>query len=135
MGYVDDILNWHAENTVTNDEMFGDVVILAPAGDWDNKVNENCVVIADHAQGSNEVQGDGVRMERPGGRTVRDSISVEFKVSAEIQRVQSRQHPDEIKWDGVIWSAQRTTGWDDAMRTVLFVRTKDVLRRGETKRG
>ena len=135
MGYVDELLEWHAEHTITNDEMFGDTVVLAPAGDWDNKVTESCVVIADHAQGSNEVQGDGVRLERPGGRTVRDSVSVEFKTSADIQRVQSRAKPDQIKWDGVIWSAVRTTGWDSAMKTALFVRAKDVLRRGETKRG
>ena len=135
MGYVDDILNYHAENIHTNDAIFGDTVVLAPSGDWDSKETVSCNVIPDHLQGSNEVRGDGVRLERTSGRTVRDSIIIEFRSSANIQRVQSRQHPDQINWDGSIWGAVRTVGYDQAMKTVLFTKTKDVLRQSESRRG
>lgn len=135
MGYVDDILTFHADCLHTNDDIFGDAVVLAPSGNWDNKSVVPCVVIPDHLQGSNEVRGDGVRLERADGRTVRDSILIEFKTSANIQRIQSRQHPDQIKWDGSIWSAVRTVGYDQALKSVLFVKVTDVLRHGENKRG
>lgn len=135
MGYVDDILNFHADAIHTNDDIFGDTVTLAPGGDWADKESVNCTVIPDHLIGSNEVQGDGVRMERKDGRTVRDSILVEFKTDANIQRVQSRMKPDEIQWDSQIWSGVRTVGYDQAMKSVLFVKISNVLRSGEGMRG
>lgn len=131
----DDLIKFHAEELFANEDFFGVVVSLAPQGNWNLARDTAVVSISDHLLGSNENRGDGVRLERDKGRSVRDSILVEFLKDANIQREQKRQKPDLIQYDGSVWTAVRTIAFDDAMKAVHFVRTRDVLSSGQTVRG
>lgn len=134
-GLFDSVSNWAAENAFANAAIGpAERIEFAPAGNWARATYPLAVVVRDHYQGSNEVRGDGVALEKPSGRTVRDSIVVEFLECVDIQRVQSRNAPDQVKVDDVIWVAVRTLGDDSAMRGVLFVRNTDVLVRNQTMR-
>lgn len=127
MGVFQDAIEWGSHNVFANtDGGPAEKIWLAPAGDWTKKQTVSAVVIRDHLQGSNEVRGDGVSLEKPGGRTVRESLLVEFLECAPLQTLQDRQTPDQIKVDGVVWSAVRRTGFDTAMKAYIFVRTADI---------
>lgn len=132
-GLFDSLGKWAAHNLFTNNTIGpSETIEFAPAGDWTLAEPVQAVVIRDHYQGSNEVRGDGIALEKPSGRTVRDSIVIEFNECVEIQTVQNRSKPDQVKVDDLIWSAVRTLGDDSAMRAVLFVRTTDIHVRRET---
>lgn len=135
MGIYDSIESFHASNVFANEKFTGKMVVFAPAGDWDNSDVVVAIAIGEGLPGSNEVRGDGVRLESRDGRTVRESITVDFKSSVNVQRVQSRAKPDLIEWDGVVWAAVRTIGFDENMKSVGFVRTSDVLTGRQSRRG
>lgn len=135
MGIYDSIESFHTGNIFANENFTGKLVEFAPAGDWNNTSIVPAEVIGEGLPGSNEVRGDGVRLESRDGRTVRDSITVEFRSAVNVQRVQSRAKPDMIKWDDVVWVAVRTIGFDENMKSVRFVRTKDVLTGRQSRRG
>jgi hypothetical protein len=133
MGLFEDAVNWGAVNVFGSSDVGpAEIIELALSSDWTAKKHVSAVVIRDHLQGSNEVRGDGVNLEKPTGRAVRESIVVEFQADEQLQRVVDSQKPDQVKVDGVIWSAVRRLGNDSGMQAVLFVRNTDVavFRRG-----
>ena len=127
MGLFDEAVNWGASNVFGSSEIGpAETFWFAPASDWTAKRWVTGVVVRDHLQGSNEVKGDGVNLEKPGGRSVRESIVIEFQADETIQRVVDPQKPDQVKVDDVIWSAVRRLGNDSGMQAYLFVRATDV---------
>jgi hypothetical protein len=133
MGLFEDAVNWGAANVFGSSHTGpAETIWLAPASDWTAKRMVSAVVVRDHLQGSNEVRGDGVNLEKPAGRSVRESIVVEFHAGEQLQRIVDSQKPDQVKVDDVIWSAVRRLGNDSGMQAYLFVRSTDVavFRRG-----
>jgi len=133
---LDELIDFHTETYFVTDDYFGEEVVFVPRSDWSNKIEGvQALVVPDHAVGSNENRGDGVRLSRVKGSSERTSITLEFPREIPIQRTQSRQKPDLIKWDGEIWKAIRTVAYDQSMRAVLFVSSKDVISSGQSRRG
>jgi|688.fasta_scaffold02433_29 hypothetical protein len=133
MGLFENAVNWGASNVFGSSDIGpAETIWLAPASDWTVKRMVSAVVIRDHLQGSNEVRGDGVNLEKPAGRSVRESIVIEFQAGEQLQRIVDSQKPDQVKVDDVIWSAVRRLGNDSGMQAYLFVRSTDVavFRRG-----
>jgi hypothetical protein len=127
MGLFNDAVNWGSANVFGSSEIGpAEQFWLAPGSDWTARRWVTGVVVRDHLQGSNEVKGDGVNLEKPGGRSVRESIVIEFHSEEEIQRVVDPQKPDQVKVDDVVWSAVRRLGNDSGMKAYLFVRAVDV---------
>ena len=130
-GLFDSLDNWTAQNVILNDEVGpAEQVPFAPASNWNKRQLLPGVVIRDHFQGSNEVRGDGVALNRGGERAVRESILIEFRnCRGKCQRCQDPQTPEQVEIDGFIWSAVRCTGSDRQLQTWLFVRAGAVLGR------
>lgn len=127
MSLFDDAVSWGSSNVFANFSSGpAEIFWFAPGSDWGAKRRVTGVVVRDHLQGSNEVKGDGVNLEKASGRTVRESIVIEFKANESIQRVVDPQKPDQVKIDDVIWSAIRRLGNDSGLQAMLFVRTTDV---------
>jgi len=129
MGQFEDIVAWADENVFGNsDSGPASTVRFVPASDWGSAVDVDAVVIRDGLQGSNEVRGDGQSNDKPYGRSIRDSIIIEFlrSLPIQIQVVQDSQKPDLVKYDGMVYAAQRTIGIDSSMQAVLFTRNVDV---------
>lgn len=136
MGIFDDLEDWTAKNIFANTDIGpAEIVEFIPKGDWSKIKKVSAVVVRDHFQGSNEVRGDGIAMEKPSGRTERNSIVVEFLECVDVAETQDRAKPDLIRLNNkAIYSAVRTLGEDDGMRGVLFVNVKDLFRRQQTPR-
>lgn len=126
MGLFESLEKWTAENVFLNTNAGpAQDIIFAPRGKWDEAFITRAVVIGDQLQGSNEVQGDGVVLNKPDGSTERETIRVELCIKLKIE-AQDPINPDQIKVDGVIYAAKRVLGRDRGTQTVLFVRSKAI---------
>lgn len=110
------------------------VIQFVQLGDFSKATDESAVVIEDHLQGSNEVRGDGVSLEKPVGRSERATILVEFCRCVEIQEPQPRNNPDLVVIDGTVYTCVRTTGRDRGMISALFVKSTDQHIYNQTRR-
>lgn len=110
---------------------------FAPRGDWTRVTTVMVVAIRDHLQGSNELAGDGVRLDQnDGDRTVRDSIVIEVSSRRKLlQNPQDRNAPDEIRIRGIIYTAIRRIAEDDEMEAWVFARQAPVNVKHGTRRG
>ncbi len=100
-------------------------VRFIPLGDFNKATEEDAVVVEDHLQGSNEVRGDGVALEKPVGRSERTSLLIEFCRCLDIQEPQPRNNPDLVVVDDEIYTCVRVTGRDRGMISALFVKSND----------
>lgn len=107
---------------------------FVPLSDFSKATDESAVVVEDHLQGSNEVRGDGVALEKPVGRSERESIVVEFCRCVELQEPQPRNNPDLVVIDGEIYTCVRTTGRDRGMISALFTKSSDQNIYKQTRR-
>jgi hypothetical protein len=134
MGIFSDLNQWAAKE-VFLDSAVGpaEEVEIVPSGDWSRVVTAIAVVTRDSLPGTNEVRGDGVALERPAGRTIRETLVADLSNCLEIPVGRNNSTLMRLS-DGTIWVAVRIQGKDDSLQSVIFARSQDIQLRNESKR-
>lgn len=114
-------------------ERFAETLALAPSGIWANAVEFAGVWDAGDEEGRNQEEGDGVILEKRGGRRTRHIVVVECSVSVGID--ETHDPPDMIRRGTEIVQVKRIIGRDADMMSVECVRVTQIRSRRPDRRG
>lgn len=112
---------------------FSETLELIPAGVYANVVEFDGVWDAGAEEGRNQTEGDGVGLEKRGGRRVRHTIVVECSAAVAID--ETRDPPDMIKRGTEIVQVKRIISRDADMMSVECVRVDGIRSRRPERRG
>ncbi len=122
-------------------QYFGETITLYTGGDTSNNYDASTtfvgVVDRDEEAGierTNEIAGDGRKLEQKHGRRIRHSTRIECASTVDLD--DTRDPVDRVKIaDGSFWALKRIIERDTDMMVALFVRSTPVRQARSTREG
>ena len=133
MGLLDR-MNHFTTRQFLNSARLGEQVLFYKGDDPDTETAVTVIWDADALPGTNEVEGDGVVLEKRSGRRIRQSIMIEC--SAEVNVDEHADPPDRFLKGTEVAVVKRIMGRDPGgMMRVLCIRTIGTHDRGKHRIG
>jgi hypothetical protein len=120
-----------------NPSDFNQTIYYYPEADGEQKTTVNAIVSENSLEGSREAHGDGIVLNKPHGRAVRESISIWISNTTDItiRKVQPHKHPDCFQVDDEFYVVKRVLGRGIGFKKVICIRTEHASIRNYTRSG
>jgi len=137
MGSLNDYIGELTDDVFLSTDYFAEPVIFYKGEDAASGVDVNVVWDADALPGTNEVEGDGVVLERRSGRRIRESITIECPISLDVD---DRSDPPDrfVRGSSEVALVKRIMARDPAgggMQLVRCIVIKEDQNRGRHRLG